>query len=60
MESVLEYLSKSLSAYIYETCEKYIDKIEEIRIRNGKPLSVKTTSGNIIFEHKVIQINVWL
>ena len=53
METVLEYMSRSLKNYILQYISTNNEEIEEIRIRVNKPIVIKTASTNKILEHVV-------
>ncbi len=53
METILEYMPRSLAIYISQYTQEFKTEIEEIRIRLNKPIVIKTASENKILNHVI-------
>ena len=53
METVLEYLSSNIKLEIQKYMKNCNDNIEEIRLRNNRPIVIRTGLKNMILEHIV-------
>ena len=53
METVLEYLSSNIKLEIQKYMKNCNDNIEEIRLRNNRPVVIRTGLKNMILEHIV-------
>ena len=53
MEVVLEYLAKEIKLEIQKYIKSFNENIEEIRLRNNRPIVIRTSFRNIILEHIV-------
>ncbi len=51
MDIILQYLNSNMRKEIQEYLEHNSEEIEEIRIRNKRPIVLKTSKKNIILEH---------
>lgn len=53
IETILQYLSENIKKQILKYLEENENNIEEIRIRNEKPLAIKTSKKNISLKYVV-------
>lgn len=53
MDVVLEYLAKEIKLEIQKYIKSFNENIEEIRLRNNRPIVIRTSFRNIILEHIV-------